>query len=44
MPTEQNPTFAKEGAYVLSHVYCAECGEIREVVNDGNQIRFRPVS
>lgn len=43
MPTEQNPTFAKEGAYILSHVYCAECGEVREVVNEGNRIRFKPV-
>ena len=43
MPTEAKPVFAKEGAQVLTHVYCAECGEVREVVNDRNTIRFRPI-
>ena len=43
IPHEQNPKFNREGAYILSHVYCAECGEVREVVNDGNRIKFRTI-
>lgn len=42
MPTQQNPTYSKEGAKILSHVYCVDCGEIREVVNiDGKQVKYR---
>ena len=43
MPTERHPKFAKEGSNILTHVYCAECGEVREVVNDKNKIRFRKI-
>ena len=44
MPNSQNPKFAKEGAHVLSHVYCENCGEVREVVNERNVVRFKPIS
>lgn len=44
MPHEQNPKFSREGAYILSHVYCAGCGEVREVINEGNKVRFRPIT
>ena len=41
LPTEQRPVFAKEGAKILSHVYCVDCGEIREVINvDGKVIKY----
>ena len=43
MPTSKDTPYNREGAYILSHVYCAECGEVREVVNDNNKIRFRPI-
>lgn len=43
MPHEAKPKFAKEGAHILTHVYCAECGEVREVVNDNNTIRFKKI-
>ena len=43
IPTSSKPDYNREGAYILSHVYCAECGEVREVVNEGNRIRFRAI-
>lgn len=45
MPNGDNKTnpYSREGAYILSHVYCADCGEVREVINDNNKIRFRQI-
>jgi hypothetical protein len=41
MPTQQNPRFSKEGAEILSHVYCTVCGEIREVMNvEGKMVKY----
>ena len=41
LPTEQRPRYGKEGAKILSHVYCMDCGEIREVVNvDGKHVKY----
>ena len=34
----------REGAQILSHVYCTECGEVREVVNEGKRVRFKQIS
>lgn len=44
IPTSKNSTYNREGAYILSHVYCADCGEIREVVNEGKRVRYKPVT
>lgn len=35
--------YNREGAYVLSHVFCTVCGEIREVINEGNKVRYKPI-
>ena len=33
--------YNREGSYILSHVYCTKCGEVREAVNvGGNRIRY----
>ena len=37
-------SYNREGAYILSHVFCAKCGEIREAINDGNTVRFKPIT
>ena len=41
MPTQQRPVYNKEGAEILTHVYCRKCGEVREVVNvDGKTVKY----
>lgn len=43
IPTSKDTPYNREGAWILSHVYCSECGEVREVINEGNRIRFRKI-
>jgi hypothetical protein len=38
---KKDTPYNREGSYILSHVYCVRCGEVREVVNvDGKSVRY----
>ncbi len=41
MPTKKDTPFNREGAYILSHVYCSRCGIVKEVTNNGDTIRYK---
>ncbi len=42
MPTQMRSNNNRDGAYILSHVYCKRCGSVREVVNPtGVDVKYR---
>lgn len=41
--TDKSHPYNREGAYVISHVYCIRCGELRVVVNQNDRIKYTQI-